>query len=145
VWNAGVEHLRAEILLAEGRPDEARLAFEKIRTTPIAIIQPYFLVQRNMPYLHDIPGRTHAMKGRKDLAISLYERFVSSDPRTRELEIVHPFSRLELAKLYESNGDWGKAIAELEQLAKLWKNADQGLPQVEEARRRLAALRGSKG
>jgi len=145
VWNTGVEHLRTEILLAKGRPEEARLAFEKIRRTPISIVQAYNLVQRNTPYLHDIPGRAYAMEGRRDLAISLYEHFVSSDPRTRELEILHPFSRLELAKLYESAGDRKKALAELEQLAELWKNADQGLAQVEEAKHRLAALRGSKG
>jgi hypothetical protein len=47
--------------------------------------------------------------------------------------------------LYESIGNRGKALAELEQLAELWKNAEPGLPQVDEARRRLAALRGSKG
>ena len=144
VWTTGTEHLRAEILLAEGRPDEARLAFEKIQRRPVSILQPALLVQRLTPYLHDITGRAHEMKGRKDLAISHYERFVSSDPKEREMEILHPFSRLELARLYESSGDRGKALAQLEQLAELWKNADPGLAQVEEARRLLGVLRGSK-
>ena len=122
----------------------ARLAFEKIQRRPVSLLQAIVLVQRIMPYLHDIPGRAQAMKGRRDLAVSFYERFVSSNPRDREMEILHPFSRLELAKLYESSGEWGKALAQLERLAELWKNADQGLAQVEEARQRLAALRGSK-
>ena len=143
IWTTGIEHLRAEILLAEGRPDEARLAFEKIPRRPVSIVQAMYLVQRNTPYIHDIPGRAYIMMGRKDLAISLYERFVSSDPRERDMEILHPFSRLELAKLYESSGDRGKALAQLEQLAELWKNADPGLPEVEDARKRLAGLKGS--
>jgi tetratricopeptide (TPR) repeat protein len=144
VWTTGVEHLRAEILLAEGRPDEARLAFEKIQRRSVSILQAFILVQRSMPYLQDIPARAQVMNGRKDLAISLYERLVSSDPWKREMEILHPFSRLELAKLYESSGERGKALDQLEHLAELWKDADQGLPQVEEAGQRLAVLRRSK-
>ncbi len=75
--------------------------------------------------------------------MALYERFVSSDPRAREMELLHPFSRLELAKLYQSAGARNKAIAELDELAELWKNADPGLARIEEAKRLLAALRGS--
>ncbi len=134
----------AYILGAAGGPDEALLAFEKIQRTTVSILQPILLVQRTMPYIRDIPARAQVLKGRNDLAISYYERFVSSDPREREMEILHPFSRLELAKLYESSGDRGKALVQLEQLAELWKDAEQGLPQVEEAKRRLAALRGRK-
>jgi hypothetical protein len=60
------------------------------------------------------------------------------------MEILHPFSRLELAKLYEATGERNKAIAELERLAELWKDADQGLAEVEEAKLLLATLRGSR-
>ncbi len=145
VRTTGVEHLRAEILLAEGRPEDALLAYEKIKRTPITILEPVILVQRNVPHIRDIRGKAYTMQGKTDLAVSFYERFVSSDPKAREMEILHPFSRLELAKLYEAAGERGKAIAELEQLAELWKDADQGLAEVEEARRLLSTLRGSKG
>jgi tetratricopeptide (TPR) repeat protein len=102
-------------------------------------------VQRNVPHIRDIRGKAYTMQGKTDLAVSFYESFVSSDPRAREMEILHPFSRLELAKLYEAAGTRGKAIAELEKLDELWKDADQGLAEVEEAKRLLATLRGGKG
>ena len=145
VWTTGVEHLRAEILLAEGRPEDALLAYEKIKRTPITIIEAVILVQRNVPHIRDIRGKAYTMQGKTDLAVSFYESFVSSDPRAREMELLHPFSRLELAKLYEATGERDKAIAELERLAELWKDADQGLAEVEEAKRLLATLRGGKG
>ncbi len=144
LWTTGTEHLRAEISLAEGRPAEALAAFEKIRRTPASSVELYILVQRNMPYLHDVPARAYVMMGKKDLAISCYERFVSPNPFTRDLEILHPFSRLELAKLYLAAGDKAKARAQLEPLAELWKDADPGLPQVDEARRLFASLGGPK-
>jgi tetratricopeptide (TPR) repeat protein len=138
---AGTEQLRTEILLAEGRPQEALAAFEKIQRTPLSVFPLVLLVQRNVPYILDLKGRAQVMMGNKEQAIALYERFVSPDPRLREMELLHPFSRLELAKLYVSTGDRTKAITQLEQLAEFWKEADAGLPQVEEARRLLTTLR----
>jgi tetratricopeptide (TPR) repeat protein/predicted Ser/Thr protein kinase len=140
--NTGLEHVRAEISLALGRPEDALAAFDRIKGTPIVILQPYFLVQRNLPYILDIPGRASVVKGKTPQAVSHYEKLVSPDPRQRDLAILHPFSRLELAKLYEAAGNVSKATAQYEQLTDLWKDADPGLAKVEEARRRLAALRG---
>jgi eukaryotic-like serine/threonine-protein kinase len=145
VWTTGIEHARAELLLTEGRPAEARQAFDKIRRTPISILQAIMLVQRCVPYFHGIHGRSYAMEGRQDLAIALYERYVSPDPLQRDMEILHPFSRLELAKLYASTGERAKAVSQLELLAGLWKSADPGLAPVEEAKRLLSSLRGGKG
>jgi tetratricopeptide (TPR) repeat protein/predicted Ser/Thr protein kinase len=141
VLDSGLEHFRAEIALADGRADDALVAYGKIQRTPIVIVEPYILVQRNLPYVYDIPGRISLMKGKTAQAISHYERLVSPDPRQRELEILHPFSRLELARLYEATGNISKAIAQYEQLTEIWKDADPGLVKVGEARRRLAALR----
>jgi tetratricopeptide (TPR) repeat protein/tRNA A-37 threonylcarbamoyl transferase component Bud32 len=141
ILNTGREHLKAEISLVEGRSAAALAAFGRIQRTPIVIVQPFVLVQRNLPFLHDIAARARVLEGKKAQAVAQYERLVSSDPRERDLELLHPFSRLELAKLYESTGDRAGALAQYEQIVELWKAADPGLAKVEEARRRLAALK----
>jgi hypothetical protein len=46
-----------------------------------------------------------------------------------------------LAKLYEEKGWEGKAIDLYEKFLTLWKNADPGIAEVEDARKRLAKLK----
>ena len=45
-----------------------------------------------------------------------------------------------LGKLYELKGDSVKAEEHYEKFFDLWKDADPGLPELEDAKRRLAAL-----
>ena len=48
-----------------------------------------------------------------------------------------------LAQIYERRGDKAKAIAQYERFIELWSECDPDLrPQVDEARGRLAALKG---
>ena len=47
-----------------------------------------------------------------------------------------------LGKIYEKKGWPGKAIEHYEKFLDLWKDADPGLPEVEDARTRLSKLRG---
>ena len=45
-----------------------------------------------------------------------------------------------LGRIYEQKGWQGKAIENFEKFLDLWKDADQGIPEVEEARQHLIAL-----
>jgi len=45
-----------------------------------------------------------------------------------------------LGKIYEQKGWKGKAIEHYEKFLSLWKDADPGIPEVEDARERLAGL-----
>jgi tetratricopeptide (TPR) repeat protein len=45
-----------------------------------------------------------------------------------------------LGKIYEEQGDKTKAIANYEKFLDIWKDADPGIEQVEDAKKRLAAL-----
>jgi tetratricopeptide (TPR) repeat protein len=46
-----------------------------------------------------------------------------------------------LGKIYEERGDSAKSIEHYEKFLDLWKDADSGLPEVEDARKRLAGLK----
>jgi len=46
-----------------------------------------------------------------------------------------------LGKIYEQQGDRGKAIEYYEIFLDLWKDADPGIPEVEDAKKRLAGLK----
>jgi serine/threonine protein kinase/Flp pilus assembly protein TadD len=133
--------LLTEINLSESRTDGAIAAFKKTGRTPLIIGQIYTLLQNNIPLVNDFPARAYAGEGNRDKAIAEYERLTSTDPQARQQVLVHPFSRFRLAKLYEEKGDRAKAIAQYEKLAEIWKDADPDLSEVQEARRRLAALK----
>ena len=46
-----------------------------------------------------------------------------------------------MAKLYEQKGNWTKSIEHYEKFLNLWKDADLGIAEVEDARKRLAGLK----
>ena len=48
-----------------------------------------------------------------------------------------------LGKIWEQKGDAEKAVGYYEKFLSFWKGADPGLPEVEDARKRLAGLKGS--
>jgi tetratricopeptide (TPR) repeat protein len=134
--------LLTEVSLSEGRKSEAVAAYNKMNKTPLVIGEIYTQLQNNIPLFNDIPARAYAFEGKRDQAIAEYERLTSVDPQARNQELIHPLSRFRLARLYEANGDRAKAIAQYEKLAESWKNADQGLREVREAKQRLAVLKG---
>jgi serine/threonine protein kinase/Flp pilus assembly protein TadD len=142
--NNAHEFLRAEINLSQGHWDEAVEAFKNMGPTELTIGLIYTLLQQNIPLINDLPARAYAGAGKIDKAISEYERLTSADPQERKQELLHPFSRFRLAKLYEQKGERDKALAQYERLAEIWKNADQDLAEVKEASQRLAALKKAR-
>ena len=54
----------------------------------------------------------------------------------------HALSHYELGKLYEEMRRYTDAQAEYEKFLEMWSKADEGLPQLEDARVRLAKLKG---
>ena len=131
--------LQAEISLAEGSPDKAIQFFEKtVLPIPFAMQEVIPLLGYNTPFLKDVLARAYAQKGDLDRAITEYEKLVTFDPNSRARFLVYPELHYRLAKLYEKKGLNSKAIEQYRKFLDLWKDADPGIPEVEEAKKRLS-------
>lgn len=133
--------LRAEILIAEGSPDEAVEVYESIVYPPIPSLRTDDIGPDNMPFLRDTLARAYLKKGDIDRAIAAYEKMIMFDPEGQDRRLIHPKHRYLLAKLYEEKGDAAKAIENYEKFLELWKDADPGLPELQDAKKRLDTLR----
>jgi tetratricopeptide (TPR) repeat protein len=134
--------LQAEIFITEGTPNKAVSIFEKATDiSPPSLQYTESIIFYNTPFLKDVLARAYRQKGEIDKAISEYERLITFDPKSENRFLIHPKYHYRLAKLYEEKGWKGKAIEHYEKFLDLWKNADPGTAEVEDARKRLAGLR----
>jgi serine/threonine protein kinase/tetratricopeptide (TPR) repeat protein len=134
-------YISGEISLAEGKPREAISILEK---RPLFSYPNYeyasYLIYYNFPFLKDVLARAYEQNGEIDKAIAEYERLTTFDPKSMERFLIHPKYHYRLAKLYEQKGLKAKAAASYQRFLDLWKDADPGQPEVEDARKRLAGL-----
>ncbi|NIM58592.1 MAG: protein kinase [Candidatus Aminicenantes bacterium] len=134
------DFLHGEVLLLEGSLEKAIDVLVKAsplgKPPRIQYIGPY-----NFPFLKDVLARAYQQKGELDKAIAEYERLITFDPNREERYLIHPKYYYRLAKLYEEKGWTGKAIEHHEKFLHFWKNADEGLPELVDAKKRLAALK----
>jgi tetratricopeptide (TPR) repeat protein len=134
--------LLGEVLLAEKSHDEA-IAVLKGK---LAMKMPWLwdtqkIMAYNLCYTRVFLAQAYREKGEIDQAIEVYERFTDPNSETRDGRLIYPRIYYELAKLYETKGRKAKAIKLYEKFLSLWKDADSGLPEVEDARKRRADLR----
>ena len=134
--------LQAEVSFLEGSPDKAITVFKKA-TSPRSPALQYteWMMVYNIPFLKDVKARAYQQKGETDKAIAEYERLITFDPKLKGRHLIHPRYYYKLAKLYEQKGWKGKAIEFCEKFLDLWKDADPGIPEVEDVKKRLAALK----
>jgi len=138
------DYLKAEILLAEGFVEKAITACQKLAPKkPPPFSNRLDVIIYNMPFRRDTLARAYQQKGDLDKAIGEYERLVAFSPESKERRLIHPKYHYCLAKLYEQKGRTGQAIEQYKRFLDLWKDAEPGIPEVTDAKKRLAALRSS--
>ncbi len=141
--------LQAELLLASDSIDQAinyynQIRFPKMYKAWVYSLVPSLNVFYNIPLEKDIIPRSLIKKGDIDSAIEAYEKMVEFRPGNKEQFIINPIYHYRLAKLYQQTGQIQKAIDRYRRFLEIWKYADQGLPQVIDAKQRLATLTDTK-
>jgi tetratricopeptide (TPR) repeat protein/predicted Ser/Thr protein kinase len=133
--------LEREILFAEGNYEGALKVFASRPPVVIDLSAASTVQGKNLPFVDDFAARIYLKTGAADKALKEYEQLVSPEPRNREGALVHPFSRLRLAALYEDRGNADKAAEQYKKLATIWKQADPTLSEVAALRAKLARVK----
>jgi tetratricopeptide (TPR) repeat protein len=133
--------LSAEVLLSEGSLEKAISVCHKASSLGIPpSMHTQQVLRYNIPPFRDVLARAYRQNGELDKAIAEYERLITFDANKKERDLIHPKYHYRLAKLYEEKGQKKKAIEQYEKFLDLWKEADPGIAEVEDARKRLAGL-----
>ncbi|MBE0712670.1 MAG: tetratricopeptide repeat protein [Candidatus Aminicenantes bacterium] len=135
--------LDAEIALAEDSPEKAVAAAERLQLMDFRGMSTPDLLFYNIPFLKDVLARAYWKKGELDKAIAEYRKLMIVDPRNRIRYLIHPLYHYRLGRVLGEKGDMTGAAGEYRKFLEYWKDADPGLPEVEDARKRLAGLMGS--
>jgi len=135
--------LNGEMLLAENSVEKAISVFEGELPLELPTLYSQHVLAYNAPFEKDLLGRAYHQNGELDKAIDEYEQLVTFDPTSNNRRLIHPKYHYRLAMLYEEKGWEGKAIDQYRKFLYLWKDADPGLAEVEDARKRLAGLKKS--
>jgi eukaryotic-like serine/threonine-protein kinase len=136
--------LQAEIRISEGKPAEAVSLLEKKLRLHIPIIYagsyPKVFTLYNFPLEQDVLARAYQKSGNLDRAIEEYNKLITFDPASQDRRIHNPVYHYRLAKLYEQKKLRDEAKREYARFLDLWKNADPGLSELVDAKKRFAQL-----
>ena len=133
-----------EVLLSENFYDEAISVLDDVKQIKMPwFFEAHQIINRNLLLINtdNILARVYKEKGDLDKAIAVYEQLTDSNPENREGYLIYPKNYYRLARLYEQKGRRSKAIEHYEKFLDLWKDADPGVSEVEDAKKRLAGLR----
>jgi tetratricopeptide (TPR) repeat protein/predicted Ser/Thr protein kinase len=125
---------KGNIFRAAGQPDSGVVYFERaLEVMPT----PYFHVRHML-------GEAYLEAGRVDKAVDMLEQAVTSYDDARVLVPVRAATAYHLlGRAYEESGWTDRAIEQYETFLEIWKDADPGIPSLEDARQRLERLKAA--
>ena len=138
--NLRYHYLYGNVLMAEDSLEKA-ISFFKTQPsldTPFTFNLNFF--RSGFPFFQDGLAFAYLKKGELDSAITVYEKLTKLDPESKNWRRIHPKYHYRLAKLYEQKGWQDKAMGEYKTFLRIWKNADEDLPELIDAKKRLARL-----
>jgi len=125
-------HLMGQIELEKGNYSKAiDLIQQALSLTPF---------QRNELFIESL-ALAFYRSGDVKKAQEQYENLIALTPGGLFYGDIYTKSFYMLGKIYEQQGDTSKAIENYERFLDLWKDADPGMGEVEDARKRLTGLR----
>jgi eukaryotic-like serine/threonine-protein kinase len=139
--------LQAEIWLSEGRAAETISSLEKEFALHIPVFNPNYplvFAWYNLPLDQDVLARAYLKMGNLDKAIEEYKKLVTFNPASQDRRMHNPIYNYRLAKLYEQKGLKEEAKREYARFLELWKDADPGILEFVDAKKRFAQLELSR-
>jgi tetratricopeptide (TPR) repeat protein len=139
------EWLRALIFLNDKSFEKALTSFQKAdasKFVPLWQVPDHLKFRYNTPFQRDDLAKAYAERGELDKAIVEYTKLITLDPTKPSRALIHPLYHYRLGNLYEQRGLKDKAAEQYKKFLDLWKDADPGLPELEDAKQRLAGLKG---
>jgi tetratricopeptide (TPR) repeat protein/predicted Ser/Thr protein kinase len=137
-WQDWMYHsLRGEIALASAELDAAETAFSEGEPAFKMVFSNGFPMTSTIAnHTPSRDGLARVRKAQGDLAgaIRIYRGLLTPDMSSKWTAMLEPRYVLELARLLDESGDKESARAEYRRFLDLWKDADEGLPELKEAR-----------
>jgi serine/threonine protein kinase/tetratricopeptide (TPR) repeat protein len=135
-------HLMGLTALGDGRIPEAVELFERtVSLLPAEYPAPMHLSEFRQALFINALARAQYSQGVLEKARVNYNKIVAMTYGRLYCNDVYAKSFIMLGKIYEQQSDTAKAIQHYEKFLDLWKDADPGLPEVEDAKKRLAGLK----
>ena len=130
-------HLMGRIALAEGRPGRAIQDFEQA----IALLPSQFYAGDEHAFFIDALAAAYYQSGDLPKAGETYQRIIALTTGRLRWGDIDARSRYWLGKIRQRTGKNVEAATDYESFLNLWKNADNGLPEVADARKQLEVLK----
>ena len=131
------DNLKGQIELEKGNPSRA----VELLNQSLSSLYGQFPMNADHALLFDPLARAHFKAGNLEQARQVYERMTHLTWGRAIFGNLYAKSFYMLGMIYEQQGNTTKAIENYEKFLDLWKDADSGIVEIEDARKRLSALK----